>query len=111
MANIRDHCSWVHKDIPEEATQKAKELVKMAVAKARLIEALPELTIPVIPKALVIGGGVTGMTASLELANQGFECFLIERSDKLGGNACRLRFLFRGITVWNRGVSQSEESA
>jgi len=96
MANIRDHCSWVHKDIPEEATQKAKELVKMAVAKARLIEALPELTIPVIPKALVIGGGVTGMTASLELANQGFECFLIERSDKLGGNACRLRYTLEG---------------
>ena len=96
MANIRDHCSWVHRDIPEEATQKAKELVKMTIAKAALIESLPELTIPVIPKALVIGGGVTGMVASLELANQGFESFLIERTNKLGGNACRLRYTLEG---------------
>jgi heterodisulfide reductase subunit A len=91
MTNIRDQCSWVHRDIPEEATWKAKELVKMAVAKAALIQPLPFLTIPVTPKASIIGGGVTGMIASLELANQGFECFLIERSDKLGGNARRLR--------------------
>jgi heterodisulfide reductase subunit A len=63
----------------------------MAVAKAALIQPLPFLTIPVTPKASIIGGGVTGMIASLELANQGFECFLIERSDKLGGNARRLR--------------------
>lgn len=96
MVNIRDQCSWVHRDIPEEATQKAAELVKMAVAKAALIQPLPELTISVIPKALVIGGGVTGMTAALGLANQGFECFLIERTDELGGNARRLRYTLEG---------------
>ena len=100
MANIRDHCSWVHRDIPEEATQKAKDLVKMTIAKAALIQPLPELTVPVIPKALVIGGGVTGMTASLELAKQGFECYLIERCDKLGGNAYRLRYTLEGNNVW-----------
>jgi len=86
MANIRDQCSWVHKEYPEEATEKAKGLVRMAVAKARLFQPLKELSIGVVDKALVIGGGVAGMTAALELADQGFRTFLVERSDKLGGN-------------------------
>lgn len=86
MANIRDQCSWVHMTEPTEATAKAKDLVRMAVAKARLIRPLKEETVPVIPKGLVIGGGISGMTAALSLANQGFECFLVEKEEKLGGN-------------------------
>jgi len=92
MTNIRDQCSWVHRERPKEATQKAKELVRGAVAKARLIQPLEELSVPVIPKGLIIGGGIVGMTAALELANQGFECFLIEKSDKLGGNVQRVHY-------------------
>ncbi len=86
MVNIRDQCSWVHMHEPEEATVKAKELVRMAVAKANLLEPLVEQTVPVIPKALVVGGGVSGMTAALSIAEQGFECFLVEKADRLGGN-------------------------
>ena len=99
MTNIRDQCSWVHRDHPEEATRKAKDLVKMAIDKARLIQPLKELTIPTIPKGLVIGGGMAGMTAALELANQGFECFLIEKSDKLGGNIRRVHYTLDGNDV------------
>jgi heterodisulfide reductase subunit A-like polyferredoxin len=97
MANIRDQCSWVHRDHPEEATEKAKDLVKMAVAKARLIHPLKELTIPVIQKGLIIGGGIAGMIAALELADQGFECFLIERGEELGGNLRKLYYTLEGL--------------
>ena len=91
MANIRDQCSWVHMREPEKATEKAKDLVRMAVAKARLIEALKPLSLPVNRAALVIGGGVAGMTSALTLADQGFEVHLIERSNALGGIARRIR--------------------
>jgi len=96
MVNIRDQCSWVHMHEPEEATAKAKELVRMAVAKAALLAPLAEQSVPVIPKALVIGGGLSGMTAALSLANQGFECFLLEKSDMLGGNLNNLVFTLSG---------------
>jgi heterodisulfide reductase subunit A len=96
MANIRDHCSWVHSHLPKEATEKAKDQVRMAVAKARLLRPLPEQTLPVSPKALVIGGGISGMTAALSIANQGFECFLVERSPNLGGNLKEIRFTLHG---------------
>jgi len=99
MANIRDQCSWVHMHEPEKATEKAKDLVKMAVAKARLTEPLEELTLPVINKGLVIGGGIAGMTAALELANQGSECFLIEREKELGGNLRKLHFSLEGDNI------------
>jgi len=99
MANIRDQCSWVHMHEPERATQKAEDLVKMAVVKTRLTEPLEELTIPVINKGLVIGGGIAGMTAALELANQGFECFLIERGEELGGNLRKLYYTLEGDTI------------
>ena len=72
MVNIRDQCSWVHANEPEEATQKSKDLVRMAVHKAAHIQPLPEQTVPVTPKALVLGAGVAGMTAALSLADQGF---------------------------------------
>lgn len=96
MANIRDQCSWVHMHEKEAATEKAKDLIRMAVAKARLSQPLPEPTIEVIPKGLLIGGGVSGMTAALSLAHQGFECYLIERSSELGGNLRHTHFTLDG---------------
>ena len=96
MANIRDQCSWVHAGESEEATEKAKDLVRMAVAKANLSQPLPEQQVPVNPKALVIGGGISGMTAALNMAEQGFETFLIEKSDKLGGNLRHVTSMLSG---------------
>ena len=96
MANIRDQCSWVHMHEPEAATEKAKDLIRMAVAKARLLEPLYPQFIDVIPRALVIGGGMAGMTAALDLAEQGFETCLLEKSPNLGGNVRRLKFLMNG---------------
>ncbi len=85
MANIREHVSWVHANEPEKATEKAKDLVRMAVAKARLLEPLYEQRIPVHPSALVIGGGIAGMRAALSLANHGFKVYLVEKEKELGG--------------------------
>lgn len=85
MANIREHCSWVHPKEPEKATEKAKEIVKMAVAKAALLEPQTEPEIDVQPTALVIGGGVSGMAAALSLANQQFKVHIVEKEAKLGG--------------------------
>jgi heterodisulfide reductase subunit A len=99
MANIRDQCSWVHMREPDKATEKAKDLVKMAVAKARLIEPLKPLSLPVNRAALVIGGGVAGMTSALTLADQGFEVHLIERSNVLGGIARRIHYNLDGENV------------
>lgn len=96
MVNIRDQCSWVHAHEPAEATAKAKDLMRMAVAKARLLYPLPEQTVPVISKALVIGGGIAGMTAALSIAEQGFDCFLVEKSAQLGGNLRRLNTVLTG---------------
>lgn len=96
MANIRDQCSWVHMHEPEKATQKAKDLVRMAVAKSRLLEPLYPKFVDVNHDALVIGGGVSGMTAALELAEQGFDTYLLEKSDLLGGNLRRVKFLLNG---------------
>jgi len=99
MANIRDQCSWVHMREPDKATEKAKYLVRMAVAKAGLIEPLKPLSLPVNRSALVIGGGVAGMTSTLTLAEQGFEVSLIERSNVLGGIASRIHYNLDGEDV------------
>ncbi len=99
MANIRDQCSWVHMNEPEKATQKAKDLVRMAVAKARLIEPLRPLSLPVNHSALVIGGGIAGMTSALTLADQGFEVHLIERNGELGGVARKIHYTVDGADV------------
>ena len=90
MANIRNQCSWVHKDDMQKATEKAKDLVRMAVAKVALHEPLAEPVMKVNQAALVIGGGVAGMTAAKTLAAQGFKTHLIEKSRELGGLARHL---------------------
>ncbi|RZN50013.1 CoB--CoM heterodisulfide reductase iron-sulfur subunit A family protein [archaeon] len=87
MANIRNQCSWVHSKEHDKATEKAKDLVKMAVAKARLLEPLYEREVNVNPRSVVIGGGVTGLISALELSQNGFAVSLIERSSTLGGKA------------------------
>jgi len=99
MANIRDQCSWVHMHEPEKATEKAKDLVKMVVAKAALLEPLKQVSVGVTPKALVIGGGVSGMTNALSLADQGYNVHIVEKSDQLGGIALRIKQGFRGEDV------------
>jgi heterodisulfide reductase subunit A len=99
MANIRDQCSWVHMHEHEAATLKSKELVRMAVAKARLLEPLEKASIPVTDRALVIGGGVSGMTAALDIADQGYITYLVEREKKLGGIANRLYSTIMGDDV------------
>ncbi|MEW6032644.1 MAG: FAD-dependent oxidoreductase [Bacillota bacterium] len=91
MANIREQCSWVHKHDREQATAKAADLVRMAVAKARLLEPLKLFDVPVTSRALVIGGGPAGLRAALSLAEQGFASWIIEREPELGGSLRRLR--------------------
>ena len=91
MANIRDQCSWVHMHEPDAATQKAKDLVRMAVGKARGLGPLPRFPQPVTPRGLVIGGGLAGLTATLALAEAGFETYLVEREKELGG---KLRHIY-----------------
>jgi len=89
MVNIREHCSWTHDD-RQKATEKAKSLVRGAIAKAKLLESLNPLKIPVIPNALVIGGGIAGIQASLDLANDGFKVYLVEQEPSLGGRMAQL---------------------
>jgi heterodisulfide reductase subunit A len=97
MVNIRDQCSWVHMKEKDGATLKAMDLVRMAVAKAKLARPLEEQEVPVIPAALVIGGGLAGMTAALSLADQGFQAYLVEKAPRLGGNLRRVRTALGGV--------------
>jgi heterodisulfide reductase subunit A len=83
--NIREHCSWVHKEIREDATEKAKDLVRMGVARAAYLEPMEPITGEVERVALVVGGGVSGMTVCLELAARGFDVILVEKEKELGG--------------------------
>ncbi len=99
MANIRNQDSWVHSDNPEKALEKAKTLIQMAVARAATLHPLHEKTIPVIQRALIVGGGVAGMNAALGLANQDFEVVLVEKEEKLGGMANRLTATIDGLDV------------
>jgi heterodisulfide reductase subunit A len=94
FANIRDQCSWIHMREPEKATEKSKDLVRMAVAKASLLEPQEEKRVGVEPKSLVIGGGISGMTAALNLARQGFEVHLVEKERDLGGMVRKLYKLY-----------------
>ncbi len=99
MANIRNQDSWVHPNEPEQATEKAKSLVRMAVARAANLHPLHEKKIPVVPKALVIGAGVAGMNAALALADQDFEVFLVEKDAQLGGMARNLTRTIEGRDI------------
>lgn len=96
MVNIRDQCSWVHMHQPEEATTKAKELVRSVVAKARLLKPLKRPEIGVTAAGLVIGGGISGMTSAIELAKQGFEVHLVEREKELGGHLRKIYYTLEG---------------
>ncbi|OGA19404.1 MAG: heterodisulfide reductase [Betaproteobacteria bacterium RIFCSPLOWO2_02_FULL_63_19] len=99
MANIREHCSWVHSREKEEATEKAKDIVRMSVARTTLLEPLQEIELPINKAVLVIGGGIAGMTSALNMAVQGFEVYLVERDDDLGGMARRIHYTLEGMDV------------
>jgi heterodisulfide reductase subunit A2 len=90
MANIRDQCSWIHMHEPEKATQKSKDLVRMAIAKSRFLEPLSKSRLGVTPSAVVVGGGLAGMTAALDIAQQGYKVELVERTGELGGRMNKL---------------------
>ncbi len=96
MANIRDQCSWVHMKDKARATEKAKDLVAMAVKAARALRPLKKERVPVKKRALVVGGGLAGMQAALGFARAGFEAVLVEREAELGGNLKRVRWTLTG---------------
>lgn len=99
MANIREHCSWVHSKEKEDATAKAKDIVRMSVARTTLLEPLEEIDLPIDKKVVVVGGGVAGMTSALNMAEQGFQVHLLEKDDDLGGMARRLHYTLDGVDV------------
>jgi heterodisulfide reductase subunit A len=99
MANIRNQCTWVHSDDKETATEKSKDLVRMAVNRASLLEPIPDISVEIEKSALVIGGGVAGMTAALSLADQGFPATIVEKSSDLGGAAKDLKTTWKGQDV------------
>jgi heterodisulfide reductase subunit A len=96
MANIREHCSWVTAD-PEKATVKAKDIVKVAVSRARWLFAQDEEQIPVMDAALVVGGGVAGMQAALDLADAGHQVYLVEKKPSIGGIMAQLDKVYPDI--------------
>ncbi len=99
MANIRNQNSWVHQNDPDAATAKAKDLVRMAVAKATLLEALEEQHLNITPAALVVGGGLAGMQAALSIAESGYQVHLVEETDRLGGQANHIHWRWKGEDV------------
>jgi heterodisulfide reductase subunit A len=111
MANIRNHDSWVHKTTPELATQKAKDLVRSAVAKVALTQPLKEAELQVNQTALVIGGGISGMAAAGSLARQGYQTHIVEKSAHLGGQALNLYQTAKGERIQEKlaGLIQSVE--
>jgi len=99
MTNIRDQCSWVHATHKQDATEKAMDLARMAVARARLLAPLQKSKMDVVPRALVLGGGISGLTAALNLGDQGFQVYLAEKSEALGGNALSIERTIHGEPV------------
>lgn len=90
MANIREHCSWVHLHNKDAATEKAKDLVEMAVSRAAKLSPQSELTVPVTRKAMVIGGGVAGIQAALDMADAGYQVYLVEKTGSIGGRMAQI---------------------
>jgi len=90
MANLREQCSWVHMHEPEAATQKAIDLVKMAVSRVRLLYPLTEQILPLTKRTMVIGGGIAGIQAALDLADNGYEVVLVEKKPSIGGVMAQL---------------------
>jgi len=90
IANIREQCSWVHMREPEEATEKAIDLIRMAVARVSLLKPLEAIKVPIRKTCLVIGGGITGIQAALDLAEEGFDVYLVEKGPSLGGHMAQL---------------------
>ena len=99
MTNIREHCSWVHSQEKEAATQKAKDIVRKAIARVAALQPLKEFDLPVNKRALVIGGGIAGMTCALSIATQGYEVYILEKEKELGGVARRLHYTLEGLDV------------
>ena len=99
MANIREHCSWVHSREKEDATEKAKDITRMSVARVRHLQPLQEIDLPVNRTALVVGGGIAGMNSALSIANQGHEVYLLEKDTDLGGTARRIHYTLDGMDV------------
>jgi len=99
MANIREHCSWVHFREKEDATAKAKDITRMSVARAGLLQPLKEIDLPVNKTALVVGGGIAGMTCALSIAGQGHEVYLLEKDSDLGGMAKNIHYTLDGMDV------------
>ena len=99
MANIREHCSWVHPREKEDATEKAKDIIRMAVARTRHLEPLQDIDLQVDKRALVVGGGIAGMTCALSIAGQGHEVYLLEKEKELGGTARRIHDTLEGLDV------------
>jgi heterodisulfide reductase subunit A len=99
LANIREHCSWVHSKEKDAATLKAKEIVRMSTARTALLQPLQEFELPINKAAMVVGGGIAGMTSALNMAGQGFQVYLVEREADLGGMARRLHYTLEGVDV------------
>ncbi len=99
MANIREHCSWVHPKEKEAALEKAKDIIRMSVARAQHLEPLMEIDLPVNKTALVVGGGIAGMTCALSIAEQGHEVHLVEKDTALGGTVRKIHDTLEGLDV------------
>ncbi|MBN2239162.1 MAG: hydrogenase iron-sulfur subunit [Dehalococcoidales bacterium] len=99
MANIREHCTWVHSMEKQQATEKAKDTIAMSVARVRNLTPLDELELPVDKRGLVLGGGLAGMNAALSVARQGFEVYLVEKEEELGGHLRHLYYNLEGQDV------------
>jgi heterodisulfide reductase subunit A len=99
MANIREHCSWVHSKEKEDATAKAKDITRMSIARACHLQPLQEIDLPVNQMALVVGGGIAGMTCALSIAGQGHEVHLVEKDADLGGMARKIHYTLDGMDV------------
>ena len=89
MVNVREHCSWVHND-NQEALEKAKILVQAGIERARKLEIVPIKTVPITKACLIVGGGIAGMNAALDLANQGIKVYLVEKKTTIGGRMAQL---------------------